>query len=160
MSVKLNRPPKPEESQKNSNFNGKTIPYPGFEPGTSGLLVGSHNHCSIWSVISEHANRILGCSLDTYYNLRICGVMYRLIGSGRLGYLFDGLLFGGSARLFNLIIPTVVVLCTICGRVHRALAGLKRLVDVTLFAVRLHLIVALVIFLFIYLTCVYFALDT
>jgi hypothetical protein len=48
MSVKLNRPPKPEESQKNSNFNGKTIPYPGFEPGTSGLAVGSHNHCIIW----------------------------------------------------------------------------------------------------------------
>jgi hypothetical protein len=48
MSVKLNRPPKPEESQKNSNFNGKTIPYPGFEPGTSGLAVGSHNHCTIW----------------------------------------------------------------------------------------------------------------
>jgi hypothetical protein len=48
MSVKLNRPPKPEESQKNSNFNGKTIPYPGFEPGTSGLAVGRHNHCTIW----------------------------------------------------------------------------------------------------------------
>jgi hypothetical protein len=48
MSVKLNRPPKPEESQKNSNFNGKTIPYPGFEPGTSGFAVGSHNHCTIW----------------------------------------------------------------------------------------------------------------
>jgi hypothetical protein len=46
MSVKLN--PKPEESQKNSNFNGKTIPYPGFEPGTSGLAVGSQNHCTIW----------------------------------------------------------------------------------------------------------------
>jgi hypothetical protein len=48
MSVKLNRPPKPEESQKNSNFNGKTKPYPRFEPGTSGLAVGSHNHCTIW----------------------------------------------------------------------------------------------------------------
>jgi hypothetical protein len=48
MSVKLNRPTKPEESQKNSNFNGKTIPYPGFEPGTSGLAVGRHNHCTIW----------------------------------------------------------------------------------------------------------------
>jgi hypothetical protein len=48
MSVKLNRPPKPEESQKNSNFNEKTIPYPGFEPGTSGIAVGSHNHCTIW----------------------------------------------------------------------------------------------------------------
>jgi hypothetical protein len=48
MSVKLNRPLKPEESQKNSNFNGKTIPYPGFEPGTSGLPVGRHNHCTIW----------------------------------------------------------------------------------------------------------------
>jgi hypothetical protein len=48
MSVKLNRPPEPEESQKNSNFNGKTIPYPEFEPGTSGLAVGRHNHCTIW----------------------------------------------------------------------------------------------------------------
>jgi hypothetical protein len=56
--------------------------------------------------ISEHANRILGCSLDTYYNLRICCVMYRLIGSGRPGYLFDGLQFGRSARFFNLIIPS------------------------------------------------------
>jgi hypothetical protein len=48
MRVKLNRPPKPEESQKDSNFNGKTIPHLGFEPGTSGLAVGSHNHCTIW----------------------------------------------------------------------------------------------------------------
>jgi hypothetical protein len=48
MSVKLNGPAKPEESQKNSNFNGKTIPYPGFEPGTSGLAVGRYNHCTIW----------------------------------------------------------------------------------------------------------------
>jgi hypothetical protein len=31
MIVKLNCPPKPEESQKSSNFNGKAIPYPGFE---------------------------------------------------------------------------------------------------------------------------------
>jgi hypothetical protein len=42
MSVKLNRPPKPEETQKDSNFNEKTI------TGTSGLAVGSHNHCTIW----------------------------------------------------------------------------------------------------------------
>jgi hypothetical protein len=56
MSVKLNRPPKPEESQKDSNFNGKTIPYPGFEPGTSGLAVGSHNHCTIW----------VGCSWEGF----------------------------------------------------------------------------------------------
>jgi hypothetical protein len=48
MSVKLNRPLKPVESQKDSNFNGKTIPYPEFEPGTSGLAVGSNNHCTIW----------------------------------------------------------------------------------------------------------------
>jgi hypothetical protein len=33
-------------------------------------------------------------------------VIYRLIGSGRPGYLFDGLQFGRSARLFNLIIPS------------------------------------------------------
>jgi hypothetical protein len=44
MSVKLNRPSKPEESQKNSNFNGKTIPYPGLEPGTSGLAVAVVHH--------------------------------------------------------------------------------------------------------------------
>jgi hypothetical protein len=49
MSVKLNRPPKPEESQKDSNFNGKTIPYPELEPGTSGLAVGSHNQLSVLS---------------------------------------------------------------------------------------------------------------
>jgi hypothetical protein len=42
MSVKLNRPPKPEESQKDSKFNGKTISHLGFEPGTLGLAVGSH----------------------------------------------------------------------------------------------------------------------
>jgi hypothetical protein len=47
MSVNLNHPPKPEKSHQNSNFNEKTIPYPGFEPGTSGLAVGSHNHCTI-----------------------------------------------------------------------------------------------------------------
>jgi hypothetical protein len=50
MSVNLNRPPKPEESQKILNFNGKTIPYPGFEPGTSGLAIASHNHYTIGSV--------------------------------------------------------------------------------------------------------------
>jgi hypothetical protein len=55
--------------------------------------------------ILELANRILGCSLDTYYNLRmrICCAMYRLNISGRPG--FDGLQFGRSARPFNLIIP-------------------------------------------------------
>jgi hypothetical protein len=52
MSVKLNRPRKPDESQKDSNFTGKTINYPGFEPGTSGLAVGSHNHCTIW--VGQH----------------------------------------------------------------------------------------------------------
>jgi hypothetical protein len=48
MSVKINPLRKPEESQKDSKFNGKTILYPGFKPGTSGLAVGSHNHCTIW----------------------------------------------------------------------------------------------------------------
>jgi Reverse transcriptase (RNA-dependent DNA polymerase) len=56
--------------------------------------------------ITEHANKILGCSLDTYYSLRICCTMFRLIGSGRPGYLFDELQFGRSTRLFNLIIPS------------------------------------------------------
>jgi hypothetical protein len=51
MSVEIHRPPKTEESQKNSkNFNGKTIPYPGLESRTSGLAVGSLNHCTIGSV--------------------------------------------------------------------------------------------------------------
>jgi hypothetical protein len=54
MSVKLNRPPKPEESQQNSYFNGKIIPYPGFEPGTSGLAVGSHNHYTVGSVLDSY----------------------------------------------------------------------------------------------------------
>jgi hypothetical protein len=60
MSVKLNRPPKPEESQNNSNFNGKTIPYPGFEPGTSGLAVGRHNHCTIWVGLGASWNLLYG----------------------------------------------------------------------------------------------------
>jgi hypothetical protein len=42
--------------------------------------------------ISEHANRIHGCSLDMYYDLRMCCAMYRLIGSDRPGYFFDGLI--------------------------------------------------------------------
>jgi hypothetical protein len=58
MSVKLNRPPKPEESQKDSKIQTsteKTIPYPGFEPGTSGLAVSSHTTAplgrfSVWSI--------------------------------------------------------------------------------------------------------------
>jgi hypothetical protein len=44
MSVKLNRPPKPEESQKNSNFNGKNHTLPGIR--TRNLC--RHNHCTIW----------------------------------------------------------------------------------------------------------------
>jgi hypothetical protein len=48
MSVKLNYLPKLEKSRKNSNFNGKTIPYPGFEPGTSGSAAVSHNHWHHW----------------------------------------------------------------------------------------------------------------
>jgi hypothetical protein len=45
----VHRPPKPEGSQKFSKE--KTIPYPGFEPKTSGLAVGSLNHCTIGSVM-------------------------------------------------------------------------------------------------------------
>jgi hypothetical protein len=69
MSVKLNRPPKPEESQKNSNFNGKTIPYPGFEPGTSGLAVGSHNHCTIGSVELNKAKLLLRSNPMDFYRI-------------------------------------------------------------------------------------------
>jgi hypothetical protein len=57
MSDKLIRPPKPEERQNNSNLNGKTIPYPGFEPGTSGLAVGGYNHCTIGSIKSSNSSR-------------------------------------------------------------------------------------------------------
>jgi hypothetical protein len=56
MSVKLNRPPKPEQSKKKINFNGETIPYQGFDPGTSGLAVGSQNRCIIGSVSRVQEN--------------------------------------------------------------------------------------------------------
>jgi hypothetical protein len=59
MNVKLNRPSKPEESQKNANFNGKTIPYPGLEPATFELAFGSHNHCTIGSVFCWVTRSIL-----------------------------------------------------------------------------------------------------
>jgi hypothetical protein len=55
MSVELYRPPKPEERQKNLKFfTEKTISYPRFEPRTSGLAVGSINHCTIGSVVQMH----------------------------------------------------------------------------------------------------------
>jgi hypothetical protein len=41
MSVELHCPPEPEESQKNSTE--KNIPYPEFEPITSGLALGILN---------------------------------------------------------------------------------------------------------------------
>jgi hypothetical protein len=47
-----------------------------------------------------------------------------------------------------------------CRKVYGALAGLRRLADVTPFAVRMRLVVALVIPFFIYCDCVYFALDS
>jgi hypothetical protein len=51
MSVEHHRPPKLEESRKIQKFSTeKTIPYPGFEPRTSELAVGSLNHCTIGSV--------------------------------------------------------------------------------------------------------------
>jgi hypothetical protein len=71
MSVKLNRPPKPEECQKNSNFNGKTIPYPGFEPGTSGLAVGSHTHCTIGSVFKKSREQITDVSKEILEALKV-----------------------------------------------------------------------------------------
>jgi hypothetical protein len=49
---------------------------------------------------------------------------------------------------------------TIFRKVYGALAGLRRLADVTPFAVRMRLVVALVIPFFIYSDCVFFALDT
>jgi hypothetical protein len=49
---------------------------------------------------------------------------------------------------------------TICRKVYGALAGLRRLTDVTPFAVLMRLVVALVIPFFIYSDCVYFALDS
>jgi hypothetical protein len=78
MSVKLNRPPKPEDGQKNSNFNGKPIPYPGFEPVTAGLAVGSHNHCTIW-VGREHQHNNTTKFLCTLRPLQILKVNYTVI---------------------------------------------------------------------------------
>jgi hypothetical protein len=49
---------------------------------------------------------------------------------------------------------------TICRKVYGALAGLRRLADVTPLAVRMRLVVALVIPFFIYCDCVYFAVDS
>jgi hypothetical protein len=62
------------------------------------LVISRYQH------ITDHANKILRYSLDVYYSLRICCTLYRLIGSGRPGYLFDELQFGRSARLLNLIV--------------------------------------------------------
>jgi hypothetical protein len=47
----------------------------------------------------------------------------------------------------------------ICRKVYGAFAGLRRLADVILFAVRMRLVIAFVIPFFIYFDCVYFALD-
>jgi hypothetical protein len=72
MRVELHRPPKPEESQKNSKFfNGKTIHYRGFEPRTSGLTVGSLNHCTIGSVFihTKQKNKkwnLMNCCLKIF----------------------------------------------------------------------------------------------
>jgi hypothetical protein len=71
MSVKLNRPPKPEESQKDSNFNGKTIPYLGLEPRTS---VGSHNHCIIWVGLPESKPDGLILKTGQFVQSGVCGV--------------------------------------------------------------------------------------
>jgi hypothetical protein len=76
MSVKLNRPPKPEESQKKSNFNGKTIPYPGFEPGTSGLAVGSHNHCTIW--VGAISLALIFDFTTEYYDLFVLLISFKM----------------------------------------------------------------------------------
>jgi hypothetical protein len=66
MSVELHRPRKPEKVRKIQKFslNGKTIPYPRFEPRTSGLAVGSLNHCTIGSVfIRINPNRMQGLNI-------------------------------------------------------------------------------------------------
>jgi hypothetical protein len=49
---------------------------------------------------------------------------------------------------------------TICRKFYGALAGLRRLADVTPFAVRMRLVVVLVIPFFIYYDCLSFALDS
>jgi hypothetical protein len=91
------------------------IEYIFFLPVLVSLYVSLRYHCdtcarniygiSRYQHISEHANRILCCSLVTSYNLGICRTMYCLMSSSRPKYFFDELQFGRSARLFNLIIP-------------------------------------------------------
>jgi hypothetical protein len=52
-TVNCRRIHKSEETKKlkkNSNFNGKTIPYAGFKPITSRIAIGKFNYCIIGSV--------------------------------------------------------------------------------------------------------------
>jgi hypothetical protein len=70
MSVKLNRPPNPEESQKDSNFNGKTISNPGFEPRNSGLGVSSHR---CWSPRRPPSTRIVLNGQEVVFGGQISG---------------------------------------------------------------------------------------
>jgi hypothetical protein len=64
------------------------------------------------------------------------------------------------ALLLVIILIGVIMLAQSAVKVYGDLAGLRRLADVTLFAVRMRLVVALVIPFFIDCDCVYFALDS
>jgi hypothetical protein len=109
--------------------------------------------------ISKHANRILGCSLDTYYNLSICCAMYRLIGSGRPRCLFDGLQFGLLDFLFSLYLVIVRLrscgmVCHHCSEYRAAWGGLR--MSVFLICVYLQLLVMCEFFFFLFLLSVSF----
>jgi hypothetical protein len=61
----------------------------------------------VWNIdyqhITEYANRIFGCPLDMYHNLKICSTMYQLVSSGRPKYLLDELWFGRCTRMLNIL---------------------------------------------------------
>jgi hypothetical protein len=52
---------------------------------------------------TEHANKILRCSLDVYYSLRICCTLYRLIGSSRPGFCVNFVVFVVNLLLSDFI---------------------------------------------------------
>ena len=55
--------------------------------------------------ISSFSPRIIGCSLQQYYKIRVCSFIYRLIKTCCPSYLYNQLKFSMSARTRHLIIP-------------------------------------------------------
>lgn len=56
--------------------------------------------------ISRFSKSILGCELSTYYSYRSSLFLKKVVLTQQPIYIFERLLFGGSARTKNIIIPT------------------------------------------------------